>query len=1150
MLYNYDSTKFNMPLTLEQHLSDLADNYESVRELCSLWVLFRKRLEEELIHSRGVFVNFSLHDGTHSRSIIKAVERFLGEDRIMKLSATDTFMILACAYAHDYGMAYSFNKVYDILGSKGFEWFVHYIDENPGNLEEEDIKAVRNLLCYLNNEKPNIPLNEMYFSIQMVLQIYIRPTHWRGVVNIRECLQGLFQGILKSRFFQGVEGITEICMAHGQDLDSVMKLSERADGIVGDDYHPRFIAAMIRLGDLLDIDNGRFPLWFVQEVSRDRKLIPKMSVLHYRKHEAISHLLITHKKIEITAHCMSSQDGSQDGYEVARLINEWTGWLKDECKYLVLNWDRIAQPDFGRPPGDVRIKIYVDDKPYSSQDKDLQMQMSQERVMKLLEGTSIYRDKYVGIREMLQNAIDASLLQLWYDILQNKYISLELSRHTEEDGLDLIELFEKNRRSIFGNYSITVELIQDMHDKKIYIVFKDKGIGITEKDVEFIASIGTGKKNNKRLSPIMEHMPKWLKPSGVFGLGLQSVFQLTDCIEFYTRQPNEPEKLITLHSYGKNKGKIEIREVPEDAGGLFYDNAIPGTNVKIAINPEKLFGRGLGSMDKNCFIYYDTEFDTGNELDVLYAELGRVIPGRIKETRFDYFNVYYQPMKRLEDGIVVKERKEVLRHSFFYPEKQQENKKDKKKCPKGIEGQTIMPLISTEGRAYNFANNKACYWDAYTNRFYRLTVRACKILERDGLRRIYLPETVENLYHVCYKFNTITDSDSIYSSNNRNRRQHAGFLEWNILILDDEPENYLNIDRDRLRDNSIKEEELLIVRKKLMERWCEYFINESAEKKNVINYFVETPGVLLSLIFLFYQNVSSQSFEKFMEPYIDYLNAGSFVLGEENIPAHLLYNDKAAFKTKVTLPKSFSEYSLTEEEQKNDIPLTAQEENNISISADTTEITDISEDTILHLPHRLIHIEQICKFKNNELSYRLKLHVPEGKPTAIDMDETAALFDYINVFDPQDMKAEKINYNTVMKKVFKPNKKYADLLMPCYPHTFNKGRNFKSPLDNCIRWYILSPFDEEAASILRQMMEKGEDVEKEFLLHMDSCNQLQKCIKYISNQRFGNLTGAERNEKEKNIYREYILFVKDFYEIMYKYKGIIKKVFAETSGTS
>lgn len=101
---------YNMPLTLEQHFHNLVQYYPNVQDLYSLWRLLKKRIEDKLIHSRGIFVNYSLHDGSHSRSILQIIERFLGEERICQLSATDTFMLLVCTYAHDYGMAQTFNK--------------------------------------------------------------------------------------------------------------------------------------------------------------------------------------------------------------------------------------------------------------------------------------------------------------------------------------------------------------------------------------------------------------------------------------------------------------------------------------------------------------------------------------------------------------------------------------------------------------------------------------------------------------------------------------------------------------------------------------------------------------------------------------------------------------------------------------------------------------------------------------------------------------------------------------------------------------------------------------------------------------------------------------------------------------------------------
>lgn len=734
------------------------------------------------------------------------------------------------------------------------------------------------------------------------------------------------------------------------------------------------------------------------------------------------------------------------------------------------HWNEIAQPDFGRPPSNVKIQIYVDGQPYLAMNKKLQMQMSQERVMKLLEGTSIYRDEYVGIREMIQNAVDASLIQLWYDIIQNRYLSLGLSRRMADEGLSLMELFQNNRRSIFGNYDITVELIKDLCDEKIYIVVKDKGIGITMEDVGCIANIGSGKENNKRARKIMDQkMPRWLKPSGVFGIGLQSVFQLTDCIEFYTRQPNEPEKLITLYSYGKNKGRIEMRDVPSNSGDLFYDNAVPGTNVKIAVKPEKIFGKDLKNNDKNCFQYYDPEFDEGNELDMIYAELGRVIPDKIKASKFDYFNIYFKQMQHLKDGTYKKddedknEDKQHLRNSFFYPERMRENKE----------------------------------------------------ISRDVLKEM--------------------SGRAIYIHSNHRGRRHAGFLDWNIQVLDDNPTKYLNIDRDRLRDEAISEDELLTLRGKLLKLWCEYFIEKDRKKgkKENANRFEKSPQILLSFVFLFYQNVSAENFQKFLETYKSYITSNHFVLGEEHIPVSSLWNDETLFRTTVGIPEAFSEPESDKGEEAESF---------------------VSADTLSHLPHRLIQIEQIHR-RNNQLLYCLKLHVSTGKRNAIDMDETAALFDYINAFEPLARNSDKaknkkdkednINYQSVQKKVFKPDKRYAELLMPCYPRTFKKGRNFESPLDSCIRWYILSPFDNKVSGYLKHAVNEGKNEETEFLEHMKSSAQFQKCVNYILKLRYQNLSEEERARREQSIRAEYYSFIKDFYELLYKNRQKVLEVFAE-----
>lgn len=62
----------------------------------------------------------------------------------------------------------------------------------------------------------------------------------------------------------------KICAHHGRNFDETMRLPFRESGLGTDDAHPRFIACMLRLGDLLDLDNNRLEeLMNLQTYHRD-----------------------------------------------------------------------------------------------------------------------------------------------------------------------------------------------------------------------------------------------------------------------------------------------------------------------------------------------------------------------------------------------------------------------------------------------------------------------------------------------------------------------------------------------------------------------------------------------------------------------------------------------------------------------------------------------------------------------------------------------------------------------------------------------------------------------------------------------------------------------------------------------------------------
>jgi len=109
-------------------------------------------------------------------------------------------------------------------------------------------------------------------------------------------------------------------------MSLLMQLPECDNGFAQDFYHPRFAAALLLIGDALDIDNQRFHPFAQQQAGR---LFNKQSEMHYRKHHAIRALQITPERIYIRADC-------QDPSEMRQFRNE-VNWLQELSRNAVTN---------------------------------------------------------------------------------------------------------------------------------------------------------------------------------------------------------------------------------------------------------------------------------------------------------------------------------------------------------------------------------------------------------------------------------------------------------------------------------------------------------------------------------------------------------------------------------------------------------------------------------------------------------------------------------------------------------------------------------------------------------------------------------------------------------------------------------------------
>lgn len=70
------------------------------------------------------FAHYSKHDSSHSVSILETIELVIGDERIVKLSRGDLWLLLESAYSHDIGMALTGKELHDLWSDPDFKEYL------------------------------------------------------------------------------------------------------------------------------------------------------------------------------------------------------------------------------------------------------------------------------------------------------------------------------------------------------------------------------------------------------------------------------------------------------------------------------------------------------------------------------------------------------------------------------------------------------------------------------------------------------------------------------------------------------------------------------------------------------------------------------------------------------------------------------------------------------------------------------------------------------------------------------------------------------------------------------------------------------------------------------------------------------------------
>lgn len=661
--------------TIENHLEHLSHGDDKCKTIYSIWNLNKQNLKRALSTIQINFPHYSIHDYSHADTIIQNIELYLGHERIKTLSITDSWLLLMSAYTHDIGMIVFMKNLELQLNAPGF---LDELVEKSNNRYDLDLAdAAKTILSLIApdriSDKTMDSVNisailKIKKSITLLSAELFRKIHHEQSKKIISGIDESFANEFNKFYSNDIpvrflQILGDIAYCHGIGFyETIELLPQKSNGYASDYMHPRFIACMLRLGDLLDVDDKRFNQFSTKVFAKESN---KVSNQHEKKHASVKHLLVTPESIEATIDCKKDE-------KVFRIANQWFDFLKKEIENQNREWSNI-RPEYltGLSPSFSKDKIIVlfNGKTADTDLMSLQFHISREKTFEIFEGSALYDNpSLVFLREVTQNAVDATKIQLWKDIEKGVYNFLIKENLKNLYGFntgswDTKKILENIKfpndipDEIYDNYDVSLEIKWENSDQRyLSIVTKDKGCGINKFNLlRMCKHVGDSRKSDILYKELKERMPFFLKPTGAFGLGLQSIFLVADEFEMDTKNEDDNGWNIIFRSARRNE-YITVNPIK---------GKIPtGTTLKILIpekNLETLFSNNY-SVDVRDFYDEFTDEMGGRAIwsMILFAQeylLSQKFLKLFTHDKLIAFGEYQPSRRRNEENTIIKYNK-------------------------------------------------------------------------------------------------------------------------------------------------------------------------------------------------------------------------------------------------------------------------------------------------------------------------------------------------------------------------------------------------------------------------------------------------------------------------------------------------------------
>ena len=445
---------------------------------------------------------YTLHDEEHLLRTVELMDRLLPPSTLQNLTPLELAGLILSAALHDIGMAPSENEIHRLLSKSS-----NAMNEDPNRLRYQSFRegypAILRRQHELRSENPYFEAQELEAYL---LSEYLRQTHGdRG----RKFIFDRYHEKFVYADFNFTNRLAEVCYSHTENPLFLEQIPcwelVRAPG---EYVNWRFIAILLRLADILDLDGKRTPAVLFEHLGiRD-----KVSLMEWKKHRSIRAWDIRPGRIAFSARCPDPV--------IEKCVRDFIQIIERELSFtrgILGSMHDPACSDMQEryylelPPSvDIR-DVGPEEGPHGPIYKyvDLGFHLDEESIISLVMGMNLYGNRLLFLRELLQNAVDTCRhRQALHKAIPNapKYVP-EIT----------VELYEEN-----GKWFLAVE---------------DNGMGMDEEIVrQNFARIGKSYYRSGRFFQERAETHLDFQPISIFGIGVLSVFMVTDNLRVETRK--------------------------------------------------------------------------------------------------------------------------------------------------------------------------------------------------------------------------------------------------------------------------------------------------------------------------------------------------------------------------------------------------------------------------------------------------------------------------------------------------------------------------------------------------------------------------------------------------------------------------------------